>query len=82
MKKSKNNNIILGYSFQFYVFGFSRSNGKIISIKISGLEKNVNVLKQLNIIENFLSMYAHRFTRYVFLGSEIKCHLTAFECLQ
>ena len=27
MKKSKNNNIILGFSFQFYVFGFSLSNG-------------------------------------------------------
>ena len=26
MKNSKNNNIILGFSFQFYVFGFSLSN--------------------------------------------------------
>ena len=27
MKKSKNNNIILAFSFKFYVFGFSLSNG-------------------------------------------------------
>ena len=27
MKNSKNNNIILGFSFLFYVFGFSLSNG-------------------------------------------------------
>ena len=26
MKNSKNNNIILGFSFYFYVFGFSLSN--------------------------------------------------------
>ena len=26
MKNSKSNNIILGFSFQFYVFGFSLSN--------------------------------------------------------
>ena len=26
MKNSNNNNIILGFSFQFYIFGFSLSN--------------------------------------------------------
>ena len=33
MKKSKNNNIILGFSFQFYVFGFSLSNGSDSSVQ-------------------------------------------------
>ena len=31
MKNSKNNNIIFGFSFQFYVFGFSLSNKQNIS---------------------------------------------------
>ena len=30
MKNSKNNNIILGFIFYFYVFGFSLSNEKNI----------------------------------------------------
>ena len=33
MKKSKNNNIILGFSFWFYEFGFSWCKGKIINLK-------------------------------------------------
>ena len=31
MKNSNNNNIILGFTFQFYVFGFSLSNEQNIS---------------------------------------------------
>ena len=34
MKNSRNNNIILGFSIWFYVFGFSYSNGLIIKDKL------------------------------------------------
>ena len=35
MKNSENNNIFLGFSFQFYAFGFSLSNEQNIPIQIS-----------------------------------------------
>ena len=46
MKKFKNNNIILGFSFQFYVFGFSLSNGfDIKNQKTSYKMSNINVVQ-------------------------------------
>ena len=35
MKNSRNNNIILGFRFQFYVFGFSLSNEQNNNFKFS-----------------------------------------------
>ena len=43
MKKSKNNNIILGFSFQFYVSAFSLSNEQNISFKIVEKKFGCNV---------------------------------------
>ena len=55
MKKSENNSIILGFSFQFYVFGLSSSNGFdtkhkmiIISHEFKSFAKNEPQISFLN----------------------------------